>query len=199
MKLIPPLYVEILSGKCFQDCIPVVKDVVSDFCIDAVYIAMGINNLTCYDSASRTCTLMYNTPIELAYHLVNTIKDTLARLRNLFPDLPVVVNSLYGMDLSYYHDRGCYSQIEQQTLDNAIDLINAEIVAINQENNVLTPHISNVIHRFNRTKKSNDTLYCRLYDGLHPSFETQAHIASVLARTMHSNIMADYNTHSLYY
>ena len=194
-----PIYVEILSGKSFQDSIPVVEDIMSNFCVEAFYIAMGINNLTVYDYVSKTCTLVYETPIELAFHLINVIKHTLAKLGNLFPDLPIVVCSLYGMDISYYHKRGCYSLIEQQTLDTAIDLINAEIVSINQENSVLTPRISNIVHRFNRTRRVNDTLYHRLYDGLHPSFDTQAHIARVFSRTMHSNIMADYNTRNLYY
>ena len=194
-----PIYVEVLSGKKFQDCIPVVEDIMSNFWVDAFYIAMGINNLTYYDPISKTCTLLYETPIELAFHLVNTIRATLTELKGLYPDIPVIVNSLYGMNLAVYHNRGYYSQTEQQTLDTAIDLINTEIIQINHENGVLTPHTSNVIHRYNRTKKANDSLYHRLYDGLHPSYSTQAHIARVLARTMHSNIMANYDTHSLYY
>ena len=194
-----PVYVEVLYGKCFRDCIPVVKDIMSNFVVDSFYISMGINDLTQYDRVSKTCTLEYDTPIELAFHLINSIRSTLNELHTLFPDLPIVVNSIYGMDISRYHDRGYYSMYEQQTLDTAIDLINAEIVSINQNNKVLTPHVSNIIHRFNRTKRVNDTLYHRLYDGLHPSFKTQMHIARVLARTMHSNIMADYDTCSLHY
>ena len=122
----------------------------------------------------------------------------MSNLHSLFPDLPIIVNSLYGMDLAGYHDRG-YSMPDQQTLDGAIDIISTEIVAINQENKVLTPHVSNMIHRFNKTKGQNYTLYHRLYDCLHLSYETQVHIARVLAGTMHSNIMANYDTCSLYY
>ena len=44
-----------------------------------------------------------------------------------------------------------------------------------------------------------NVLYHRLYDGIHLSYVTQAHIARVMARMMHSNIIADYDTHSLSY
>ena len=54
-----PTYVEILSGKCLHDCIPDVESVMSNHCVDAFYIAMGINDLTNYDIVSKTCTLLY--------------------------------------------------------------------------------------------------------------------------------------------
>ena len=108
--------------------IPVVKDIMTDFCIDAIYIAMSINVLTHYNRVSKTCTLMYKTSIELAFHLIRSIRATMSELHSLYPDLPIIVNSLYGMDLSGYHNRGCYSLSEQQALDNAIDLVNTEIV-----------------------------------------------------------------------
>ena len=148
----------------------------SNFYVDSIYVSMGINDLTYYDWTSKTCTLLYETPIELAFHLANSIRSTMIELHALFLDLPIVVNSLYDIDLAYYHDRGYYSVVDKNILDTAIDVINTEIVAINKGNLVLTPHISNVIHRYNKTKRCNDTLYHRLYDGLHPSYETQLRV-----------------------
>ena len=110
----------------------------SNFYVDYIYVSMGINDLTYYDWTSKTCSLLYETPIELACHLANSIRATMTELHALFLDLPIVVNSLY--DLAYYHDRGYYSVVEKKTLDTAIDVINTEIVAINKGNMVLTPH-----------------------------------------------------------
>ena len=194
-----PVYVEVLPGAKFQDCISVVENNMSNYWVDAFYISMGINNLTYFDVQSKTCTLMYDTPIELSFHLMDTISTSLDYLNNLFPDLPIVVNSLYGMDLACYHYRGAFDHWEQQVLDTAIDLINGDIIALNQANSLLTPHISNVVHRYNKIKHGNDTLYHRLRDGLHPTWITQKHIATIMARTMHSNVMANYCTSSLLY
>ena len=194
-----PVYVEVLSGASFQDCIPVIESAMSNYWIDAFYISMGINDLTHFDVQSRTCTLMYDLPIELTFHLMDTIRDSVDYLNGLFPDLPIVVSSLYGMDLSRYHNRGAYDPWEQQVLDTAIDMINREIIAVNEMNSVLTPHISNVVHRYNKSKMRNDTLYHRLRDGLHPLYATQVHIADIMARCMHSNIMANYSTRMMLY
>ena len=194
-----PIYVDMLRGAEFQSCVQVIENNMSRYWVDAFYIAMGINNLTYFDTVSRTCTLMYDSPVELTFHLMDTIYDSMNYLKSLFPDLPVIVNSLYGMDLSRYHNRGEYCMWEQQALDSAIDMINHEIIALNESNGLLTPHISNVVHRYNKVKGSNDCLYYRLRDGIHPSWETQKHIASVLARAMHSNIMANYDTRLMTY
>ena len=194
-----PIYVEVLRGAKFQDCISVVENTMSNYWVDSFYISMGINNLTHFDVQSRTCTLMYDLPVELTFHLMDTIRSSIGYLNDLFPDLPIVVNSLYGMDLARYHNRGAYDPWEQQVLDTAIDMINGEIIAMNESNSLLTPHISNVVHRYNKVNRRNDTLYHRLRDGLHPSWVTQKHIAHVMARQMHSNIMANYRTSNMVY
>ena len=199
MEMDTPVYVEVLRGAKFQDCVPVIESTLSEYWVDSFYISMGINNLTHFDVQSRTCTLMYDLPLELTFHLMDTIRSSVGYLQAHFPDLPIVVCSLYGMDLARYHNRGAYDPWEQQVLDTAIDMINGEIIALNESNSLLTPHISNVVHRYNKSKKQNDTLYHRLRDGLHPEWITQKHIANVLARQMHSNIMANYCTHTLFY
>ena len=94
---------------------------------------------------------------------------------------------LYGIHLATYN-RSTELHPDQDLVNDIIAEVNKFIVSVNIDNNVITPRIANIIHRYNGRTERPQHLYLRLRDGCHPMNDTQVKVAKYLVRSITSNI-----------
>ena len=151
-----------------------------------MYIMVGVNDFTVLDRATHTVRLVTPFLSGLLMRLKNEINSFDIDMKKYFPRVPFIIFPLYGLDINAYNKmEGTYRY--QGVLDTAVVKINDYIGKVNARNRRINPFISNVIHRYRPKTGEYVTMYEKLWDGLHPSRETQEKIAGYLLRSFHKN------------
>ena len=187
-------HVEVIRGAVISDLTDPIIGYVKAELPDAVYVLAGINDCTILDKENRTVSLLDLDPVNLASSLDSKYRHLISTIRADVPGVPVIICSLYGIDLNAYNrvaDTGVH--VHQNLVNLAIEFANSKIVQINREYRVYTPRISNVIHRWHSRKHCLEHLFHRLADGLHPCDDAQVKIARNLANCMIDNHLSGYN------
>ena len=151
-----------------------------------VYILAGINDISILDRKTRTVRSRFGEVDGATSYLIDQLGSLYRAVHRVSPTTKIVTCSLYGIDLATYN-KATVPHPDQDLVNNIIATANKLIIAMNIENNVLTPRISNIIHRYNGHTKRPQHMYLRLRDGCHPTEETQQKIAKYLARSIISN------------
>ena len=186
--------VEVIRRAVIQDLVNPITTYVRAELPDAVYVLAGINDCTILDRENRTVSLSDLDPVGLANTLESRYRNLITSVRAEISGVPMVICSLYGIDLNTYNRiPGSEVHTHQNLINLAIEFTNSRIVQINREYRVFTPRISNVIHRWHSRRHCLEHLYHRLADGLHPLDETQVKIARNLFNCMTENHAAGYN------
>ena len=147
-----------------------------------VYIMAGINDFTVLDRHTHTVRL--ETPFEsgLIFRLKNEINTLNSTMKKYYPAVPFIICPIYGLDLNVYSKLpGTYRY--QEVLDRAVIKVNNHIGKVNTANSQVNPFLNNIIHRYRPKTGKHITLYERLWDGLHPTDETQRKVAGYLIRS----------------
>ena len=187
-------HVEVIRGAGISDLSDPITEYVKKELPDAVYVLAGINDCTVLDRENRIVSLSDPDPVNLASTLDAKYRHLISTVRGEVTGVPVIICSLYGIDLNVYNrTAGGGIHIHQNLINLAIEFTNSKIVQINREYRVYTPRISNVIHRWHSRKHCLEHLYHRLADGLHPCDDSQVKIARNLANCMIDNHSAGYN------
>lgn len=127
--------------------------------------------------------MRYETVTESKKFYIDQVREALGVLKNLFPEIPVQITPVIGIDLHVYNNQGesrdeSHLPYEQRTFDqhqtrmnDTIASINDEVTCINRSNEIPTPWTANVVH----ARKGNKTFnrYLKLSDGCHLNTSTQ--------------------------
>ena len=152
-----------------------------------VYIMLGINDCTVLDHASHTVRLTTPYVSGLFARLKGRIQDIEIALKREFPTVRIVFCPLYGLDIGRYN-KAHSTYRYQETLNQAVPMINAYISRVNERNRVRTPFYCNAIHRYRPKKKTYVHLYERLVDGLHPGDQALKIIADYMLRCLNEDL-----------
>ena len=152
-----------------------------------VYIMLGINDCTVLERATHTVRLV--TPY--ASGIFVRLKTVLAEIETIFkrdfPTVRITFCPLYGLDVGRYN-KSPLPYRYQDSLDQAIILINSHISRTNARNRSRTPFLCNVIHRLRPKHHIYIHLYERLIDGLHPGGLALKKISEYLTRCIAENL-----------
>lgn len=134
--------------------------------------------------------LRYDTIDESVKFFIGQIKEAIVTLRNLFPEIPVQVTTVIGIDIMVYNSGISgrpkahipYAErtfdILQPRMNATIEAINGEIVCLNRSSNIPTPWTANVVHA--RKCKKIYHRYNKLYDGCHLDDKTKVEWCNML-------------------
>lgn len=121
--------------------------------------------------------LRYETIAESKKFYIDQVKEAIGVLKNLFPNIPIQVTPVIGIDIRVYNNPQLGKEDSklrfedrifdqhQARLNQTIEEINGEVVCINTENRIPNPWTANVVHA--RKGKRTFNRYNKLSDGCH--------------------------------
>lgn len=127
--------------------------------------------------------IRYDTIEESKKFYIDQVKEAICVLKNLFPEIPVQITPVIGINLHAYNNQRepkdeshlPYDQKtfdpQQKRMDATIATINDEVTCINRANMIPTPWTANVVHARKGSKTFNR--YLKLTDGCHLNASTQ--------------------------
>lgn len=133
-----------------------------------VYILSGICNLTTKDRKTKKISLTFEDTQQLITTfqelLVSAYKSLSSSCDSMQTPCKRIFAPLTGIDLAKYNQTKV--DLQQETLNKYVEMVNTEIAAFNRMNNVFTPWTSRIVHHRNRGKYY--THYVKLsQDGCH--------------------------------
>lgn len=163
----------------------------------AVYILVGINDITLLDRATRRIYLRIGRHRDTAKHIAAKLLLTVEEARLKYPHLDaIIVCPIIGASLHAYNECSKHSFRIQQSLLNAIIMdLNRRIKLVNENYypRLHTPYVASLVHHLcSRTGRLSHA-YNNLYDGLHPADWLQAKIASRLNKCIEKNRAAGFH------
>lgn len=161
--------------------------------IDLVLLIGGINNITRLRyTPSRHATLRYLSREEICDMIMQEMYRVTDRISSI-SEIPVIIPTLCGMDLSAYAPLMWYRLLPlQRTLDNAVVEINRRIRGLNRVRGYNTPDLAYPVHRCVGRRGRYYSHYLWLADGLHPGQMLLARWATRIIDFCGSNLHAVY-------
>ena len=134
---------------------------------DQVYFAIGVNDLTTLHTKGKV-TGTFTECGNLVETLENRYDSAVKSLKFLAPKLYYLI----GIDIAKYNKEPHNDSLDemQTAIDTGIPILNAAIDAINIQNHVLGPWLSNTVHCLINGKRVHK--YCMLPGGIHPDERT---------------------------
>lgn len=155
-----------------------------------IVLCGSICDITYRSSTVPYFKLRYESVAESTKFYIDQVKEAIGVLHNFFPDTPVQLTPVIGIDLRVYNNPGAarndqYQPYELRTFDtnqmrmnDTIASINDEVICINRDNGIPNPWTANVIH----ARKGSKTFhrYFKLSDGCHLEAHTQVEWCKML-------------------
>ena len=153
--------------------------------VSTLYILAGINETTWKDPISGRVFAIHNTPEDLCDDITDGIERLIWHAYANCGVQNVVFIPIVGIDLARYNGDD-HVNPQQQIIDQGLRLVNDNIIAINAAHNLHTPMLhQHIVKSMGHGKWK--IMYSRLYDGLHPRWDTLERWAGGLLRAMSLN------------
>lgn len=160
----PNVICRAVRGARLQDIPGLTEYYISTYNPSTCLIIMGINNMTILNRRTRTVSLVYYDPFELANHVIRLINRIRSCLIARYEGVRFGFGGLIGINLNHYNGLDGYSPY-QWVMDEAIMQINAYVRLLNLQLNLYHPRLTSRVHSFFRGRPRNN--YRLLWDGLH--------------------------------
>ena len=153
--------------------------------VSALYLLVGVNDLTWRDKKSKRSYAAYFTPEELCSDITEKVEYLMDfAIREL--NIPrVVMLPILGIDVGRYN-KDPIRNPWQGVIDRGLKAVNKNIITINAAFNNSTPLIHFYIYKSMEHSRIK-TLYGRLWDGLHPRGDTLYRWGEGIVRAMQLN------------
>ena len=174
------------SGATLEDLVHNYVRDYGEYNHDTIYLAGGVNNMTIRMRSTGHINLISADHRIIMDVILDEIQLAKSQLKREYPAMSVVICPLYGLDIGAYN-KVYMRHPRQTTIDTVIPEMNRWINHFNIQEDVFTPRLANVIHRYMGPFHDMLHLYDRLYDGLHPDWVTSNHITHYLDRTIINN------------
>ena len=149
---------------------------------DVIIFNSGVNELTRLDEVTGVYKVAFHTVEEATDHCISAYQEFELNYHKRFPQTPIIFAQISGLDISASPYTRDYNPHHQDIINEAIRIINKELVNINERNWVPTVWMGKHIHRYR--KNGTTTNYYRLLeDGLHPTHQLLSLWAKDIVKT----------------
>lgn len=160
----PNIICKAVRGARLQDMAGLADQLIAAHHPKTCLILAGVNNMTVRNRRTRSVSLVYYDPFELANHIIRLINRIRSRLISTHPQVRFAIGGIIGIDLNHYNGLEGFSPY-QWIVDEAIRQINAYVRLLNQQARLYHPRLTTKVHTYYRGKPKNQ--YRLLHDGLH--------------------------------
>ena len=153
--------------------------------VSTLYLLAGINETTWRDPLTCRVHVAFSTPDDLCEDLTYRIEHLIRYAHDNCGVRKVILIPIAGIDLARYNGR-METDPRQWVIDQGLSMVNDNIIAINAFHNLHTPMLhQHIVKSMGRGRSK--IMYSRLYDGLHPRWDTLERWAGGLLRAMYLN------------
>ena len=162
-----------------------IRDLQKNYQVSALYLLVGVNDTTWRDKHTSKTVPKYFTAEDLCSDITEKFELLLEYALHARNIPRVVITPVVGIDLARYN-KDADPNPWQKVLDSGVRKLNYNIITLNAAHGLSTPLIHTSIYKSMGHGKSK-TLYCRLWDGLHPRGDILERWAEGFIRAMELN------------